>query len=84
VVASSPAASIVETEALPGAGALPGRTIPSIGVAVDGDHLEALRSLDPPIVARVQDGRTVLDLRSVEPGDDPLLARALGRVAEAG
>ena len=26
----------------------------------------ALRALDPPIVARVQDGRTVLDLRTVE------------------
>ena len=58
----------------------PVRAIPSVGVAVDGDHLAQLRALDPPIVARVQDGRTVLDLRTVEPDDDHLLVDALGAI----
>ncbi len=72
---------VVDTEALPGAGSLPGTTIASAGVAVDGDHLEALRSADPPIIARVHDGRTIVDLRTVDPADDPHLRRALGDIA---
>jgi L-seryl-tRNA(Ser) seleniumtransferase len=71
---------VVDTDALPGAGSLPGVTIPSAGVAVVGDHLPALRAAEPPVVARVRDGRTILDLRSVEPTDDVRLAAAL-RVA---
>jgi L-seryl-tRNA(Ser) seleniumtransferase len=71
----------VATEALPGAGSLPGTTIPSWGIALDGDHTEALRGWDPPVVARVQESRTVLDLRTVRPEDDAVLTaavRALG------
>jgi L-seryl-tRNA(Ser) seleniumtransferase len=71
---------VSDTEALPGAGSLPGVTIPSAGVAVAGDHLSALRAAEPPVVARVRDGRTILDLRSVEPSEDAHLAAAL-RVA---
>ncbi len=70
----------VETMAsVPGAGSLPGATIPSWGVAVDGDHGDELRRSDPAIIARVHDGRTWLDLRTVAPGDDELVAAALGR-----
>ena len=47
---------------------------------LDGDHAAALRANDPPIVARVHDGRTVCDLRTVDPADDPVLAKALARV----
>ncbi len=69
--------TVIATEALPGAGSLPGTTIPSIGVAVDGDHLEALRAMAPPVIARVTDGRTICDLRTVDPADDAVLAAAL-------
>ena len=65
------------SEALPGAGSAPGTTIASVAVVVDGDHLAALRAHTPPIIARVRDGRTVLDLRSVDPGDDHHLLTAL-------
>jgi L-seryl-tRNA(Ser) seleniumtransferase len=68
---------VVDTEALPGAGSLPGVAIPSAGVAVAGDHLAALRAAEPPVVGRVRDGRTILDLRTVEPTDDTYLASAL-------
>ena len=37
-----------------------------------------LRALDPPVIARVQDGRTILDLRDGRPADD----HAPGRGAE--
>jgi L-seryl-tRNA(Ser) seleniumtransferase len=72
---------VVATEAVPGAGSAPGVTIPSAGIAVDGDHAAALRSFDPPVVARVVDGRTVADLRTVDPADDPVVAKALATCA---
>jgi L-seryl-tRNA(Ser) seleniumtransferase len=62
---------------VPGGGSLPGQSIPSAGVRIDGDHSDALRAGHPPVLARVHDGATVLDLRTVDPADDPLLAEAL-------
>lgn len=64
-----------------GGGSLPGVTLPSAGVAVEGDHTAALRHHDPPVVAMARDGRTVCDLRSVDPADDAVLAAALGAVS---
>ena len=73
--------AVVETVAVAGAGSVPGHEIPSAGLALEGDHAAALRSGDPAVVARVQDGRTICDLRTVDPADDELLARALRSVA---
>jgi L-seryl-tRNA(Ser) seleniumtransferase len=67
----------VDTVAVAGGGTLPGVEIPSAGVALEGDHAAALRAAEPPVIARVTDGRTVLDLRTVEPADDPHVARAV-------
>jgi L-seryl-tRNA(Ser) seleniumtransferase len=69
--------AIVECESLPGAGSLPGVTIPSIGIAVPGDRTASLRGADPAIVARVREGETICDLRTVDPRDDAHLAAAL-------
>ena len=44
---------------------------------MDGDHVAALRGHGTPVIARVVDGRTVLDLRTVEPDDDVVVAAAL-------
>lgn len=68
---------VVECESVPGGGSAPGVTIPSAGIAVAGDRTAELRAWDPPIVARVADGRTVLDLRTVDPVDDASVAKAL-------
>jgi len=68
---------LVMCESLPGAGSLPGTTIPSVGVAVEGDRTAALRRAEPPIVARVADGRTICDLRTVDSGDDAHVAATL-------
>jgi len=69
--------TVVDLDALPGAGSLPGVTVPSAGVMLDGDHLAALRASRPSILARVRDQRTHLDLRGVDPRDDDLLVQAL-------
>jgi L-seryl-tRNA(Ser) seleniumtransferase len=83
-IATACGGDIIATEALPGAGSAPGTTIPSWGVALDGDHRAALRSHDPPVIARATEGRTILDLRAVEEADDMVLIDALGSAEGAG
>lgn len=68
---------VVDCESVPGGGSVPGLTIASAGIALDGDHSAALRNSHPPVIARVHDGRTILDLRSVDPADDPVVAKAI-------
>ena len=68
---------VVDTMAVPGGGTLPGVEIPSAGVRLDGDCTEPLRASDPPIVARVADDATYLDLRTVDPSDDAAVALAV-------
>ena len=80
---------IVDVMSTPGGGTLPGVEIPSIGVAVEGDQREALRELDHPIIARVDHGdssageTTVLDLRTIHPDDDEVVAGALRSLTSA-
>ena len=69
--------TVVECESVTGGGTLPGVAIPSAGVAVPGDAVARLRAWDPPVIARVEGGRTICDLRTVLPDQDTELARAL-------
>lgn len=70
-------ATVVSTQALPGAGSTPGAVIPSFGLSLPGDHTRALRRRAVPVIARTEEGHTVLDLRSVSPHDDAEIAAAL-------
>ncbi len=74
---------IVELESTVGGGSLPGEILPSAGIALTAARadavLAALRRGEPCIVARIEDGRVVLDLRTVDPMDDDPLAAAIGR-----
>ncbi len=72
-------ASVVPCRSVVGGGALPGVEIPSAGVSLPGDHSAALRRHDPPVLATVRAGATVCDLRTVDPADDAVIARALAR-----
>lgn len=65
------------TVAAPGGGSLPGVEIASIGLCAPGDHRSVLRMHAPPVIARAEAGRTICDLRSVAPEDDPVLEAAL-------
>ncbi len=78
---------VIDTVAVAGGGSVPGQDVPSAGVALDGDLAARLRAADPPVVARVHDGMTICDLRTVDPLDDTVLAAALAaahRLAEGG
>jgi L-seryl-tRNA(Ser) seleniumtransferase len=68
---------VVDCESVPGGGSAPGVTIPSAGVTLAGDRAADLRRHDPPVLARVIDDRTVLDLRTVDPSQDPIVAKAI-------
>jgi L-seryl-tRNA(Ser) seleniumtransferase len=81
--AVGPAATLRTGTSVAGGGSLPGEGLESVLVEVDpapaGEAavLARLRAGDPPVVARAERGRVVVDLRTVPPEQDALLARAL-------
>jgi L-seryl-tRNA(Ser) seleniumtransferase len=81
--AGGPAAAVViEVRSTVGGGSLPGETIPSYGVAIRGGSADRLlaglrRAGRTPVIGRIEDGRVVLDLRTVEPERDRELAVAV-------
>jgi L-seryl-tRNA(Ser) seleniumtransferase len=78
---------IVEGESVLGGGSAPGATLPTKLIAVTSDDLSAdeianrLRMSDPPIVTRVDEGRVLLDLRTVLPEQDSAIGNALSKIA---
>src|SRR5262249_1157859 len=77
------AGEVVKCSSLVGGGSAPAFRIPSGGAAIDGDIPAELRKASPPIIARVRHGRTVADLRTVDPNDDSALAKALQSISGA-
>jgi L-seryl-tRNA(Ser) seleniumtransferase len=73
-------AEAVASRAVAGGGSLPGTDIPSWAVAVSHPERSAaeigraLRRGDLPVIGRIEDDRLLLDLRTVDPADDPRLA----------
>ena len=86
VLAGAVGGVVVETRSAVGGGSLPGQTQPSKAVALDSsepDRLAAnLRSADPPVVGRIEDGRLLLDLRTVLPELDATLREAVIRATQ--
>jgi len=78
-VAACLGAQIVEAEAFLGGGAAPERPVAGAALALPGDSslLERLRAGEPPVVGYINEGRLILDLRTVDPQDDELLVRAV-------
>jgi L-seryl-tRNA(Ser) seleniumtransferase len=74
---------IVDGESVLGGGAAPSAVLPSSLLALTSEGVTAdellarLRSSDPPIVARVEDGRVLLDMRTIFPEQDGALVAAL-------
>jgi L-seryl-tRNA(Ser) seleniumtransferase len=77
---------IVDGESILGGGAAPSSVLPTRLLALTCDGLSAdelaarLRGSEPPIIARVDEGRVLLDLRAVFPGQDAVVAAALNRI----
>ena len=66
-----------------GGGSAPGLELPTVLLAIDKDGQTAatieasLRALDPPVIARIEHDRVVMDLRTVLPDEDQRLAALL-------
>jgi L-seryl-tRNA(Ser) seleniumtransferase len=78
---------VIDGDSVIGGGAAPSSVLPTRQLAVTCSELSAdelagrLRANDPPIIARIEEGRVLLDLRTVFPADDAALAAALQRIA---
>jgi L-seryl-tRNA(Ser) seleniumtransferase len=74
---------IIDGESVIGGGAAPSSVLPTRLLAVTcggvtADELSTrLRVGNPPVIARVEDGRVLLDLRTVFPEQEPAVIAAL-------
>ena len=71
---------VEETVARVGGGALPLAELPSFACAVEESLAEPLRLGDPPVVALVRDGRTLLDCRTLTDAEVDEVAAAVSSV----
>jgi L-seryl-tRNA(Ser) seleniumtransferase len=77
---------IIDGESIIGGGAAPSAVLPTRLLALSYEGLTAdelaarLRAGDPPVIARVEDGRVLLDLRTVFPEQDRSIADVMGRI----
>ena len=73
------AAEVVDGESTVGGGSLPGEVLPTKLVALAVPHpnevVDALRAANPPVIARIEDDRLVLDPRTVLPEQEADLLR---------
>lgn len=78
---------IIDGESVVGGGAAPSSVLPTRLLALTCEGLRAdqllarLRNSDPPVIARVEEGRVLIDLRTVFPEQDQMVAGALIRIA---
>jgi len=73
-----------------GGGALPLQELPSrcLGLGIEGTSAntieQRMRNSDPPVIGRIEDDRFLLDFRTIQDDELPLLAEAVGRLLERG
>jgi L-seryl-tRNA(Ser) seleniumtransferase len=78
---------VLDGESVIGGGAAPSSVLPTRVLAlscvgISADELSArLRAFDPPIIARVEQGQVLLDLRTVFADQDEMVAAALDQIA---
>jgi L-seryl-tRNA(Ser) seleniumtransferase len=78
---------LIDGESLIGGGSAPSAVLPTTLIALTSTSLSAnelaarLRRSDPPVIARVEEGRVLLDLRTVFPAQDEVLRQVLGQIA---
>jgi L-seryl-tRNA(Ser) seleniumtransferase len=73
--------TVAAGESVTGGGSMPGQTLQTVLVVAAYPRpailAAVLRANDPPVIGRLEDERFVLDLRTVDPADDDVLAAAL-------
>ena len=76
-LAAAVGGAVEKTAARVGGGALPLAELPSCACAVEEELAAALRRHDPPVVAVVRAGRTLLDCRTLSDAEADEVARAV-------
>ena len=79
---------IMESESTIGGGSLPGQTLPTYVLAISESHVDGgldglanrMRKASPPVVGRIDDGRFLLDPRSVLLEEDNDVINALSYI----
>ena len=78
---------VVRVQSVIGGGSAPAATLASRALAVSSREIGAdaiakkLRESETPIIARVEEGKALLDLRTVEPSQDETVLRAVEAIA---
>jgi L-seryl-tRNA(Ser) seleniumtransferase len=81
-----PAAALREGTSIAGGGSLPGEGLPSLLIDItphpvtEATLMTHLRAADPPVIARTEKGKLVIDLRAVPEDQDELLTNILTNV----
>jgi L-seryl-tRNA(Ser) seleniumtransferase len=74
---------VIAGESTVGGGSLPGETLPTYLLALRVSNpnrlMRSLRSQQPPVIARAQDDRILIDPRTVQPGEEEALLAGLRR-----
>jgi L-seryl-tRNA(Ser) seleniumtransferase len=87
VQSSKLSVELIDGESVIGGGAAPSAVLPTRLLAVSTKGLSAdelaarLRLSNPPIFTRVEDGRVLLDLRTVFPEQDEAVIQAISHIA---
>jgi len=78
-------ARVEDGESVIGGGSTPQQSLATALISIGGPGVvemeRRLRMGDPPVIARIEDGRLLLDLRTVFPEEEPELAAALRKAA---
>jgi L-seryl-tRNA(Ser) seleniumtransferase len=80
---------VVEARSVVGGGSAPGATLPTHVLAVSSELIDAdaiaekLRQWSTPIIARVDEGRVLLDLRTLTPEQEEVVSAALEGISAA-
>jgi L-seryl-tRNA(Ser) seleniumtransferase len=77
LAAELPDARAVDCVAAVGGGGAPEVALPSAGLSLPESFAPVLRAGTPPVVGRVEAGRCILDLRTVDPAEDAQLLAAI-------
>ena len=81
--------TVIEGESQMGAGSLPTENIPTSLVAITPSRFDAselaacLRHYSPPIFARIQEERVLIDPRTLQDGEDEVIVKALVEILGA-
>lgn len=79
-------AEIIEGDSFAGGGTAPSEPIPTVLLALMHEKLSAsafaakLRSQTPPVITRIENGRVIIDLRTVFPDEEQTLSMILNKI----